>query len=71
MRITRTFKKSAIGASSVTLVPTTAMEPENRPTHMPISQIVVSTNAATPPAGFWGTATTDGTEYIVTIRSKT
>ena len=70
MPIIRTFKKSAIGASSVTLVPTTAMDATNKPNHLVISQIVVSTNGATPPAEFWNTVTTDGCEYEVTIRKK-
>lgn len=69
--INRGFKKSAIGASSVTLIPTTAGEGESHPSHFPVSQIVVSTNGATPPADFWGTLTTDGVEYEVSIRKRT
>lgn len=68
METSRRFKKSSVGASSVTLVPTTAADPQNLPEHLTMSQIVVSTNGATPPADFWGTGTTDGVEYIVTIR---
>lgn len=65
--IKRRFAKSAIGATDVTLVPSTAAPDENQPAHLPITQIVLSTNAATPPAEFWGTVTTDGQEYEVTI----
>ena len=61
------FKKSAIGATDVTLVPSTAAPEESQPAHLPITQIVLSTNAATPPAEFWGTVTTDGQEFEVTI----
>jgi hypothetical protein len=57
----RRFKVSAIGATSVTLIPSTAEDSENHPNHLPISQIVVSTNAAAPPAEFWDAIT----EYLV------
>jgi hypothetical protein len=57
----RRFKVSAVGAASVTLIPSTGEDSENHPNHLPISQIVVSTNGATPPAEFWDTIT----EYIV------
>jgi len=67
MVIRRRFKKSAIGASSVTVVPSTAAEGQSFPLDLPISQIVFSTNAVTPPAEFWGTAIGDGGEYLVTI----
>ncbi len=65
--IRRRFKKSAIGATDVTLIPSTLAPDENQPASLPISQIVISTNAATPPANFWGTVAADGQEYIVRI----
>lgn len=71
MLIQRRMKKSAIGASSVTLVPTTVADPQNFPQDYPLSQIVVSTNAVTPPVDFWGKLTTDGIEYEVIIRPVT
>lgn len=68
MRIQRQFKKSAIGASSVTLVPDTGGgEGANYPVDLVISQVVLSTNSVTPYAEFFGTATGDGTKYLVTI----
>lgn len=69
--IVRKFKKSSIGASSVTLVPSTSGDGENHPGDLPVSQIVVSTNGATPPSSFWNTVTTDGVEYRVTIEKVT
>lgn len=68
--IVRSFKKSAIGATDVTLIPSTASDGENHPGHLPASQLVVSTGGATPPAEFWGTAAADGKEYLVTIELK-
>lgn len=65
--VVRRYKKSAIGASSVTLIPTTAADDAILPSHLINSQIVVSTNATTPPSSFWGTAAADGKEYLVTI----
>jgi hypothetical protein len=62
------FKKSAIGASSVTLIPSTAS-----PAAMgegAVSQIVVSTGGATPPGSFWGSAVADGIEYEVIFQRK-
>ncbi|MGH6782817.1 MAG: hypothetical protein ACREB5_12020 [Sphingomonadaceae bacterium] len=64
----RRFKKGSIGATSVTLDPSTAGgTAENKPGHLVMSQIVVSTGGATPDAYFWGTAAADGKEYLVTI----
>jgi len=68
--ITRRYKKSAIGAASVTLVPTTAAADPILPSHLVNSQIVVTT-ANPPPAEFWGTVTTDGIEYEITIERRT
>jgi len=69
MEIRCRLKKSAIGGSSVTLVPTTtAGDALTHPEDLPVSQVVVSTNGATPPSSFWGTATTDLKEYEVIIR---
>lgn len=65
------LKKSAIGASSVTLVPTTSGPSEALPNHLKGSQLVWSTGGVTPPAEFWGTAVTDGIEYEVSIRRVT
>lgn len=71
MMLQRRFKKSAIGASSVTLVPTTVADPQMHPKESIVQQVVVSTNSGTPPASFWGTATADGIEYLVTIERVT
>jgi hypothetical protein len=65
--VSRRMKLSAIGANSVTLVPTTAADPRNLPVDYPMSQVVISTNGATPPAELWGVAITHGREYRVTI----
>jgi hypothetical protein len=61
------FKKSAVGATSVTLVNTTTSDPEFSPNYAKITQLVISTNSATPPTDIWGTTAADGKEYIVTI----
>lgn len=66
-QITRRMKLSAIGASSVTLVPATAGDGANHPSSLPVSQVVVSTNGATPPASFWGLGTGEGRHFKVTI----
>lgn len=65
--VSRRMKKSAIGASSVTLVPTTVADPANMPVDYPMSQVVFSTNGVTPPVELWGVAVGDGREFIVTI----
>lgn len=65
MRAERRFLKTTIGATSVTLDP--AVTSENKPGQIAMSQIVVSTGGATPDPGFWGTVTTDGARYKVTI----
>ena len=64
----RTFTKNAIGATSVTLTPATGQE--SKPGNVLMSQIVVTTGAATPDAGFWGTVTTDGALFEVIIKRK-
>ena len=61
------LKKSAIGATDVTLVPSTLADGETSPNHLTVSQAVISTNGATPPGDFWGTVAADGTEYMLTI----
>lgn len=65
--ITRRMKLSAIGATTVTLVPATVGDGSNHPTDLPISQVVVSTTGATPPASFWGLAITEGRHYKVSF----
>ena len=62
------MKLSAVGATSITLVPATATPSENSPTHLPMSQVVISTNGVTPPAE-WGTVA-QGTEYDVILRPR-
>jgi hypothetical protein len=68
MRAERLFVKSAIGATTVTLTPSTGAE--SKPGHVVLSQIVVTTGAATPDVGFWGTTTTDGTRYKISIERE-
>jgi hypothetical protein len=68
--ITRRMKLSAIGASSVTLIPATDGDGENHPNHLPISQAVFSTNGATPPAEYWGLAITEGMRFKITIEKE-
>lgn len=70
MEWSRMYKKSAIGGSSVTLIPSTAMPGEVHGEAGAISQIVLTT-PSTPPAAFWGVATADGREYEVLIRVRT
>lgn len=65
------FKKSAIGATSVTLIPSTSGFGETLPAHVKASQVVVSTGGATPDPKFWGLAAADGREYLVTIEEVT
>jgi hypothetical protein len=62
------FKKSAIDATSVTMVPSTAS-----PSSMGegnVSEIVVSTNGATPPVSFWGSEVADGIEFVVVFQRR-
>jgi hypothetical protein len=72
--ISQRFKKSAMDATTLTLVPSTVHEAEARPTHLAATQIVL-TYVATPEnlygliAGSVGLA--DDVEYIVTIRRAT
>jgi hypothetical protein len=61
-------QKSAVGASSVTLIPTTTAN-ITQFGEGAISQIVVSTSGATPSA-FWG-AMNDGVEFDVIFLRKT
>jgi len=69
--VTQRFKKSAIDATTITLVPSTVHESEAHPNHLAATQIVV-TYVATPEnlygliAG--GAGLTDDQEYEVTIR---
>jgi hypothetical protein len=63
------LKKSAIDATSVTLIPST-MNADAMLGDSAISQVVVSTSAATPPASFWGTAVADGVEYELVLRRR-
>lgn len=65
-QVQRRMKKSAIGASSVTLVPTTAADPATDVDY-PISQVVISTSGVTPPIELYGVAVGDGREFLITI----
>jgi hypothetical protein len=62
------LQKSVVGASSVTLIPST-MNPASMQGDAAISQVVVSTSAATPPPAFWGVAS-DGVEFELILRRK-
>lgn len=69
--VVQRFKKSAIDATTITLVPSTAHESEAKPTHLAATQIVV-TYAATP-ENLYGTIAAslglaDDLEYEITIR---
>jgi hypothetical protein len=61
------YKKSAMGASSVTLVPSTMNRDAMNAAE--VTQLVLTTTG-TPPVGFWGTTLTDGVEFEVLIRPK-
>jgi hypothetical protein len=63
------LKKSAIDATSVTLIPST-MNADAMLGDSAISQVVISTSAATPPASFWGTVAADGVEYELVLRRR-
>ena len=63
------LKKSAVDATSVTLIPSTTAN-TTQFGEAAISQVVVSTSGATPPASFWGTTTTDGIEYELILQRK-
>lgn len=67
VRITRRMKKSAIGGTSVTLIPSTLVS-ESDP-HVAISNIVITT-PSTPTAAFFGTAVADGIEFEITLTRK-
>lgn len=69
--VVKQMKKSAIGGTSVTLVPETdgSVGQETLP-EFNFTQIVVTT-AGTPPAGLWGVAAADGRKYRVTIEEYT
>lgn len=68
MEARRRWKKSAIGATTVTLIPsTTGGAGEAHPAHIAPTQVVI-TYPSTPPTEFWGTVTTDGIEYEEIIR---
>lgn len=62
------LKKSAIGATSVTLIPST-LNPAAM-NEAAVSEVVITTGAAAPPASFWGTAAADGVEYELLLRRK-
>ena len=62
------FKKSAVGGTTATLIPSTKNWSESKPTHLNATQIVLTFSAT--PTEFWGTAG-DGNEYEVTIQRKT
>jgi len=68
------FKKSAIDATTITLVPSTAHESEARPTHLAATQVVF-TYTATPENLFGAVAASlgldDDREYEITIRALT
>lgn len=70
-QVVQRFKKSAIDATTITLVPSTAHESEARPTHLAATQVVI-TYAATPENLFGTIAASlgleDGQEYEITIR---
>ena len=69
-RLEMRCKKSAQGGTTVTFVPDTAeAQAECNPTHLAFTQIV-ATFAATP-AEMFGSATTDGRKYRVTIEQFT
>jgi hypothetical protein len=59
------WKKSAIGATTVTLIPSTKGGGPS-PSYIAPTQIVI-TYPSTPPVDLWGTTTTDGVEYEETI----
>jgi hypothetical protein len=69
--VTQRFKKSAIAATTITLVPSTAHESEAKPTHLNATQMVI-TYAATPENMYGVVAASlgleDEMEYEVTIR---
>jgi len=69
-KVVQRFKKSAIDATTITLVPSTAHESEARPTHLKATQAVI-TYAATP-ENLYGTIAAslglaDDQEYLITI----
>jgi hypothetical protein len=61
------LKKSVLGATSVTLIPSTASDGANRG-EAGITQVVITTGAAVPPVGFWGSVLADGQEYLLILR---
>jgi len=64
------FKKSAQDATTVTLVPDTQESgSEGHPTHLAATQIVLTFVAT--PASMYGTATTDGRRFKVTVEEYT
>jgi hypothetical protein len=70
MNVRRRMKKSAIGATTVTLIPTTAADPEAQPNHAALTQVVL-TFAGVPPADIFGTVITDGLEFIISANTVT
>ena len=70
MKSSQRFKKSAIDATTITLVPSTVHEAEARPTHLAATGIVI-TYAATPENLFGAIAASlglaDDQEYIISI----
>ena len=69
--VVQRFKKSAIDATTITLVPSTAHEAEAKPSHLVATQVVL-TYVATP-ENLYGTIAAglglaDDMEYEVTIR---
>jgi len=70
-QVAQRFKKSAIDATTITLVPSTAHESEARPTHLAATQVVFTYTAT--PENLYGVVAAslgleDGQEYIVTIQ---
>jgi hypothetical protein len=69
VEVMKRWKKSAIGGTTVTLIPSTT-DQSSHPGHIAPTQIVI-TYSGTPPTDFWGTTTTDGVEYIEILRRVT
>jgi len=64
------FKKSAIDATTITLVPSTAHEAEAKPNHLAATQVVITYTAT--PENLYGliagsVGLVDDMEYIITI----
>jgi hypothetical protein len=64
------LKKSAVGATTVTLVPSTQGSGSENKGEAGITQVVITTGAVVPPPAFWGLVAADGMEFLLTVRKR-